>query len=207
MPNKSDIKYINYIDELIELLSASNNDLIEYLSNYQYEKLNTYLTNIDNQLITINEKKDEILKNLKKSFLTFINKEDIILIINNLILLLENNKIILTKLLIYGIRKIDKNLNKFLLSNIELMNLLSELIKEFNTSIRSKDLDKIINIINSKNKMIENNYLNIVINLRKQYYDILDIIAWLNIYETIYNKATAIINFTNIINIIIIKNN
>lgn len=207
MPNKSDIKYINYIDELIELLSASNNDLIEYLSNYQYEKLNTYLTNIDNQLITINEKKDEILKNLKKSFLTFINKEDIILIINNLILLLENNKIILTKLLIYGIRKIDKNLNKFLLSNIELMNLLNELIKEFNTSIRSKDLDKIINIINSKNKMIENNYLNIVINLRKQYYDILDIIAWLNIYETIYNKATAIINFTNIINIIIIKNN
>lgn len=148
----------------------------------------------------------EIRKRLVKDFITPIEREDILLLINKIDDITDSIEDVLLHMYMYNVRMIKGDAIKF--SQLILMSC-EELIvafKEFKNFKKSKDLhDKII-IINRLEEEGDNLYTEIVRKLHLTSENAIDIMTWTIAYNRLEKCCDACEEVANVIESIIMKN-
>ena len=201
-------KELNYYDEFIknvEICCEISNILKQHIENFQNEDIKE----IEEIVHKLENDADLNLHNIKnyliKDFLPPIEREDIVLLVNNIDDVVDNLDEIIIDLNIFGINKLRDDFKEFA-DLICLMSIkLKEVMKNFKDNKKYDYTKSLIIEINGLEEQGDKLYENSIKNLYNTEQNPIEILKWSNIYGTLEDAIDSFERVEDYVEEIIMK--
>lgn len=180
--------------------------LVECLENYDPDKIESMLKKMHIIEHSADMKKHEMTEALIKAFVTPVDREDLDMLSQKLDDVVDLIEEILQKFYIYDIRTIEPAAIDFARSIVKSCELLSDVMNEFENFKKSKKIRSLIIELNDVEEECDKIYLSSMRALTKKSADVLEIVNWRKIYESLEACADACEHVSECIGSVIMKN-
>ncbi|MDD2627780.1 MAG: DUF47 family protein [Clostridia bacterium] len=201
---KERVCFFEMFSKSTDFVCNASEELLSLVENY---------SNIDikiGNIKSIEKKADtnchEIYKELNKSFITPIDREDILKINSELDTVIDNIEEISQKFYMFNIREIETDLVQMVALVVKMTRLLKSTIIELKNFKKSKVLKNKIISINSLEEEGDILYIDAVNKLFSKYNDPIYIFKWYHIFESLENCFDSCESVANTIEDVILKN-
>ena len=206
MSKKQDSYYFQNFISCAEYSCQSANLLKEIMGHFDIASLPDKLDDMHKLEHAADIKKHELLNKLVKAFITPIEREDILLVSQNLDELTDKIEDILIKIYYNHIRTIRPDALELADIIIRCCEELLKLMHEFADFKRSKSLHEHIVRINSMEEEADKLFIACMYNLHSTCKEPLDIIAWREIYSNLEKCADACEHIADVVETAVMKN-
>ncbi len=206
MANKQDKFYfINFIESADYACKASEY-LVECFKNYSLDKLKEMNINMHKIEHAADGKKHELTATLAKAFVTPIDREDLALISSNIDEVTDHIEEVLQRFYIHKINTIPQEAIVFAEKIAESCRLMKKMMEEFENYKKSKTIHEMIIGLNNIEEECDKVYLEAMANVRNICTDVLDVVAWHEIYDYLESCSDACEHVGDCIETVIMKN-
>lgn len=199
---RKNFDYFNFFIKLVKYSNQAAQVLNESLKNFKVHRLDEKRKILES--IKYKACGEEVARKLAKEFITPIDREDIVILIqelNNIIAYIED---VLSYIYMHNVKVIREDAVKFSELLLKNTNELYELFIEFKNFRKSKELySKIYRL--KKTEEEDKLYAEIVRNLHMTTYNAVDIMVWVIIYDGLKKSSFKCKEIVNIIERIIQK--
>lgn len=203
---KGDKFYFDNLTESTTISSSAATYLIECLNNYDAKNIGQMLEKMHSIEHSGDDKKHEMSGALAKAFVTPIDREDLDMLSQNLDDVTDSIEEILQKFYMNDIQKVTDGAVEFAEKISISCNILNEIIAEFEGFKKSKRIKELIIKLNSVEEECDRLYLQVMRDIRKDTDDVLEVIAWREIYNCFESCADACEHVGDSISTVIMKN-
>ncbi len=203
---KGDKFYFNNFIESTEISARAAAYLVECMTDYDPENVTDMVLKMHEIEHSGDEKKHEMSAALAKAFVTPIDREDLDMLSHRLDDVTDSIEEILQKFYMDDIKTVTEGAIQFAKNIEKSCRMLNEIMTEFEDFKRSKKIKELIIKLNSQEEECDRLYLKAMRDIRKETDDILEIIAWREIYECFESCADACENVSDCVGTVIMKN-
>lgn len=206
MASKSDRFYFENFIAASNYTCEAAAHLVKCLENYDPNNLKTMINEMHQIEHAGDIKKHELSATLAKAFVTPIDREDLDLISNGIDDITDKIEEVLQRFYIHSIKEVKQEVIDCARKIYDCCCLVKEIMVEFINFKKSKKLHDMIVNVNHLEEELDRIYLELMVNVKNEYKDILDIIAWREIYDFLENCADTCENTCDAIETVIMKN-
>lgn len=203
---KGDKFYFENFSACTELAKKAAAYLVECLENYDPANIEAMLQHMHEIEHGADMKKHEMNGTLAKAFVTPVDREDLDMLSHQIDDVVDIIEEILQKFYIYDIKTIDEAAISFAKKIVRSCEILCEIMKEFENFKKSKTMHALIVELNDAEEECDKVYLSSMRALTKRDGDVLEIVSWRKIYESLEACADACEHVGDCIGSVIMKN-
>ena len=203
---KGDKLYFENYIACADLAKKAAAYLVECLKNYDPDNIEKMLEEMHTYEHSADMKKHEMNEMLAKAFVTPVDREDLDMMSQQLDTVLDLLEEVLQKLYIFNIKTIEPAAIEYAKNLIRACDLLGEIMGEFESFKKSKDLHSLIVACNDVEEECDKLYLETVHELTKSSDDVLLTLSWYKIYDCLEACADACEHVSECVGSIVMKN-
>ena len=203
---KGDKFYFENFVSNAELSKKAAEYLVECFENYNAGNIDEMLEKMHEIEHSADVKKHEMREALAKAFVTPVDREDLDMLSHQLDDVVDLIEEVLQKFYIYDIQAIDAPAIEFAKNIVKSCGILCEIMGEFENFKKSKTLHPLIIALNDVEEECDKLYLSSMRALTKNSSNVVEMIAWRKIYESLEACADACENVSECIGSVIMKN-
>ena len=203
---KGDKIYFDNFTESIRFSHKAANYLVECLNNYNPDKLADMLETMHEIEHSADKKKHEMNDMLIRAFVTPVDREDLDLLSHSIDNVSDTIEEILQKFYIYNIKEIKPEAVEFAQKIVYSCELLDKIMVEFENFKKSKTIQDMIVELNSVEEDCDRIYLTSMRKLTIEEQDVLSIISWRMIFESLEECADTCEHVAECVRSVIMKN-
>ena len=203
---KGDKFYFENFVSNAELSKKAAEYLVECFENYNAGNIDEMLEKMHEIEHSADVKKHEMREALAKAFVTPVDREDLDMLSHQLDDVVDLIEEVLQKFYIYDIQAIDAPAIEFAKNIVKSCGILCEIMGEFENFKKSKTLHPLISALNDVEEECDKLYLSSMRALTKNSSNVVEMIAWRKIYESLEACADACENVSECIGSVIMKN-
>ncbi|QQY79270.1 hypothetical protein EDD65_10668 [Keratinibaculum paraultunense] len=181
-------------------------ELADIIENFDVEKLPQAMESMHKKEYKADTEVHDMMKNLAKEFVPPIEREDIILLAQELDEVIDSTEDILLRLYMYNIREIREEAIEFADIIVRGCEKIKDMMKEFPNFRKSNNIHDFIVSINQIEEEGDRFYINAVRNLYIEPTDIMDVIVWTRIFQVFEDCCDACEDVAETVEGIIMKN-
>ena len=206
MSKKQDTFYFEHFIACAEDVCLAADLLKKTLEDYHPEEASGKLDEIHRIEHQADEKQHDLADHLAKAFITPIDREDILLLSQNIDDITDKVEEVLIRIYINHIQTIRSEALEMLDIVIRCCNETCSLLKELPDFRHSKTLKDHVIRINTLEEEADQLYIDSMYRLHEECTDPLQIIAWREIYDYLEKCADACEHVANIVSSVVMKN-
>lgn len=206
MSKKQDAFYYDNFLECAQLARKAAYFLKEKLTDFKPEEMEENLESIHKIEHDADEKKHQLTDKLSKAFITPIEREDIVSLSYNIDELTDKAEEVFIRIYMNNVQSIRPDALNMLDIVIKCTEEVCTLIKEFADFRHSKKLNDSIIQINSLEEQADKIYFSSMRALHTEASDILDVLAWREIYTYLEKCADACEHVADVVEEVVMKN-
>lgn len=206
MMAKGDKFYFENFSNSADFAKDAANYLVECLENYDYNKITDMLETMHTFEHNADLKKHEMNDALAKAFVTPIDREDLDMLSQQLDNVADAIEEILQKFYIYNIKEIHPAAITFAKNLVKGCGVIVQIMDEFENFKNSKAIRPLIIACNDVEENCDSLYLTTMQSLTKESNDILETIAWYQIFDCFEACADTCEHVCDCVSTIIMKN-
>ena len=206
MSKKQDAVYFENFISCAELAGREARLLKEILSAFDSERISEKLEELHEIEREADEKKHQQTDRLAKAFITPIEREDIISLSHHIDEVADKIEEVLIRIYINDIKEIRPEALEMLDMVIQCCEEVLNLLKEFSGFRHSNKITEYIVHINSLEEQVDQVYIANMRNLHTTEKDVLQIIAWREIYKYFEKCADACEHVADTVESVVMKN-
>lgn len=206
MANKADRFYFENFVRAADYSCKAAEYLAQCLSNYNPDNIESMLTAMHEIEHGADKNKHEMSTALAKAFVTPIDREDLAELSNNIDEVTDQIEEILQRFYVNQIGMVLPEAVEFSKKIAECCERTKQVLEEFENYKKSSKLPKLIIEVNHAEEECDRFYLDATIKVRKQCSDVLDIIAWREIYDYMENCVDACEHVADSVATVVMKN-
>lgn len=206
MSKKQDAFYYDNFAACAELARKATYFLKEKLTDFDPAKMEENMEEIHRIEHEADEKKHQLTDRLAKAFITPIEREDIISLSYNIDELTDKAEEVFIRIYMNNVQAIRPDALKMLDIVIACTEEVCALVKEFPDFRRSKKLNESIIRINSLEEQADRIYFASMRALHTEGGDVLEILAWREIYTYLEKCADACEHVADVVEEVVMKN-
>ena len=206
MSKKQDAFYYDNFDACAELARKATHFLKEKLTAFDPAKMEENMEEIHRIEHEADEKKHQLTDRLAKAFITPIEREDIISLSYNIDELTDKAEEVFIRIYMNNVQTIRPDALRMLDIVIACTEEVCALVKEFPDFRRSKKLNESIIRINSLEEQADRIYFASMRALHTEVGDVLEILAWREIYTYLEKCADACEHVADVVEEVVMKN-
>ena len=199
----------SYFDEFVKsanLAKEAAEELKNYIFNFEKTPSDVEMKKIHEIENNADKNLHELKNYLLKDFLPPIDREDIIAIAHKIDDLVDGIDEVIIDINIYNITKITENMRTSMSLLQEATGVVNDLVVEFKSLKKIKEIkDKIIEI-NKIEEQADRLYEEAIKELYKNEKDLIQIVKWSKVYETVEDCFDACENIADCIEEVLVKN-
>ena len=176
------------------------------LENYDPDKIETMLAEMHDIEHSADIKRHEMGDALAKAFVTPVDREDLDMLSHNLDNVTDKIEDVVQRLYVNNITKINPAAIVFAKQIVKACEYLCDIMDEFENFKKSKKMQSLIIKLNDIEDECDNIYLSSVRELMKDPQDVLEVIAWREIFDCFESCADVCENVSESIGSVIMKN-
>ena len=203
---KGDKLYFENYIACADLAKKAAAYLVECLKNYDPDNIEKMLEEMHTYEHSADMKKHEMNEMLAKAFVTPVDREDLDMMSQQLDTVLDLLEEVLQKLYIFNIKTIEPAAIEYAKNLVRACDLLGEIMGEFESFKKSKDLHSLIVACNDVEEECDKLYLETVHELTKSSDDVLLTLSWYKIYDCLEACADACEHVSECVGSIVMKN-
>lgn len=206
MSKKQDAFYYDNFAACAELVRKATHFLKEKLTAFDPAKMEENMEEIHRIEHEADEKKHQLTDRLAKAFITPIEREDIISLSYNIDELTDKAEEVFIRIYMNNVQTIRPDALRMLDIVIACTEEVCALVKEFPDFRRSKKLNESIIRINSLEEQADRIYFASMRALHTEGGDVLEILAWREIYTYLEKCADACEHVADVVEEVVMKN-
>ncbi len=206
MSKKQDAFYYDSFISCADSACQAAHLLEESMQNFDAEALSTALDNIHAVEHEADQKKHEVLNVLVKAFITPIEREDIMLLSQNIDDLTDTVEDVLIRIYYNNIQEIRPDCLELVKVVVRSCEAVREMMKEFADFRRSRTLHDHIVRINSLEEEADALFISSMRALHTECKDALVVLAWREIYNYLEKCADACEHIADVVESVVMKN-
>lgn len=206
MSKKQDAFYYDNFAECAQLARKAAYFLREKLTDFHPEDMEENMEEIHRIEHEADEKKHQLTDRLAKAFITPIEREDIVSLSYNIDELADKAEEVFIRIYMNNVQTIKPDALRMLDIVIQCTEEVCTLIKEFADFRHSKKLNDSIIQINSLEEQADKIYFSSMRALHTENSDILEILAWREIYTYLEKCADACEHVADVVEEVVMKN-
>ena len=206
MAKKQDSFYFDNFVACAEDSCRAAQMLKDALGDFHPEKLKGQLDSIHEVEHSADAKKHEMLDHLAKEFLPPIEREDIVLLSQNIDNMTDKVEDVMLRVYMNNVQEIEPNALKMTDIIIQCCDAVKELLREFRNFKKSKNIKQLVIRINDLEEEADKMFMQSVRGLYTESDDPLKIIAWRDIYIYLERCADACEHVADVVESVIMKN-
>ncbi len=198
-----------YFDTLIGAADASYNAanyLVECLTNFENSDIQTMLNNMHEYEHAGDIKKHEITAALARAFVTPVDREDIEVISQNIDEVTDSIEEVLQYIYINHIKSISPYALEFANKLVNCCTVMKDMMTEFINFKKPQKLHELIVDLNHLEEECDWLFLKAALSIKDDFHDVLDIIAWKEVYEKMEKCADACEHVSDCVSMVVMKN-
>ncbi len=203
---KGDKFYFENFVSSTEISKKAANYLVECLENYNADNIEEMLKSMHEIEHSADVKKHEMGEALAKAFVTPVDREDLDMLSHKLDDVVDLIEEVLQKFYIYDVKVINPSAIEFAKIIVKSCDILSEIMTEFESFKKSKKIRELIVELNDVEEDCDKLYLTSMRDLTKNCKDVLEIIAWRKIFESLEECSDACEHVSECVASVIMKN-
>ena len=206
MANKQDAFYYDNFISCAGYSCRAAHLLKEILTDFKPDEIGKRFEEIHDIERQADEERHKLNDMLVKAFITPIEREDIAQLSHDIDEVTDKIEDVLIRIYINNVQKIRPEALKLLDTVIKCCDALHELMREFSDFRRSKKLSEKIIAINTLEEEADKLYIDSMRRLHVKEKDVLQIIAWREIYDYMEKCADACEHAADVVGRVIMKN-
>ncbi|MBE5800787.1 MAG: DUF47 family protein [Clostridiales bacterium] len=206
MANKADRFYFENFIEAADCACKGANYLVECLSDYNPEKIREMLDTMHAFEHEGDGKKHEMSAALARAFVTPIDREDLADISQNIDEVSDCLEEVLQRFYVDQIQTIPEEAVIFAKKLVDSCELMKKMLAEFVNFKKPAKLHDMIVEMNHVEEECDRLYLEATLNVRSQFTDALDVIAWREIYDRMERCSDACEHVGDCVETVVMKN-
>ncbi len=206
MAKKQDAYYFENFKECADLAAKAATRMYEIMSSFDVAQMSEYRRETHDFEHQADIKKHEITETLVKAFITPIDREDIVQVSQNLDELSDYIEDILIKIYCNHVTEIRPDALLLMEQVVKCSDAVSALMGEFADFKRSKKIKEYIININTIESEADLLFMKCMHKLHAEKDDLLNIIAWRDIFACIEKCSDAAEHIADIVESVIMKN-
>ncbi|HIS45371.1 MAG TPA: DUF47 family protein [Candidatus Scatomorpha merdigallinarum] len=206
MSKKQDEYFFNNFIECADYACKAAHLLEEVMDNFDPEALPGRLDEMHELEHSADESKHAMIDVLVKAFITPIEREDIIDLSHCIDNMTDKIEDVFIRLYTNNVREMRPDAVEMAKVVVRCCESVKEMLVEFPNFKRSKTLKDHIIRINTMEEEADRRFISCMANLHRSGADVLDIIAWREIYKYIENCADACENVADVVEGVIMDN-
>lgn len=206
MSKKNDQFYFDNFIECADCALRAAQKLEESLEHYNYSKLSAHIDEIHEIEHEGDSKRHAMMAALAKSFVTPIEREDIMSLSNNIDDAVDTIEDVLLRIYINDVHQIRPEAVNFTKKIIRCCVVMKQIMTEFADFKKSKKLNELIIEINALEEDCDRLFIDSMHSLHNTCRDAIEIIAWREIFIYLEKCADACENVADIVESVIMKN-
>lgn len=203
---KGDKFYFENFCQCAALSKKAADYLVNCLENYDPDKIETMLVEMHDIEHSADIKRHEMGDALAKAFVTPVDREDLDMLSHNLDNVTDKIEDVVQRLYVNNITKINPAAIVFAKQIVKACEYLCDIMDEFENFKKSKKMQSLIIKLNDIEDECDNIYLSSVRELMKDPQDVLEVIAWREIFDCFESCADVCENVSESIGSVIMKN-
>lgn len=188
---KGDRLYFDNFAQTAALLKKGAEYLVNYLENFDAQKITAMLDEMHEIEHSADRKKHEMSAALVKAFVTPVDREDLDLLSQKLDDVIDRIEEILQRFYIYNIETIRPDSIEFAEKIVVSCGLICSAVEELASFKKSKKLNGLIIDLNSVEEECDRLYLNAMRTLTTDSLPVLETVSWRKIYDCFESCADA----------------
>ena len=206
MASKADKFYFDNFSEAADQSLQAAQYLVACLNDYHPDNLEEMLTEMHEIEHIGDGKKHEMSAALAKAFVTPVDREDLALISQNLDEVTDAVEEVLQRFYMHDIRTVIPDAIAFANKLVECCVLMKAVLAEFVNFKKPAKLHELIVSLNNVEEECDQLYVNATRNIRTQCTDVLEILAWREIFEKMEHCADAAEHVGDCVETVVMKN-
>ena len=206
MANKADRFYYENFREAAEHCCRAADYLVECLSSYKPDRIREMLEKMHEIEHSADKKKHEMSAALAKAFVTPIDREDLAELSQNIDEVCDVIEEILQKFYINQIQTVTRDGLLFAKKIADCCRLMKDMLSELENFKKPEKLHAMIVELNHTEEECDAIYLESALRVREQRSDVLEIVAWREIYHCMESCADACEHVADSVETIVMKN-
>lgn len=206
MASKADRFYFENFVQASEYSCRAANYLVECLTDYKSDSVREMLEKMHGFEHEGDTKKHEMSAALARAFVTPIDREDLALISQNIDEVTDCIEEVIQRFYVDRIADVKPEAIEFAKKLAGCCELMKNMLTEFSNFKKPARLHEMIVELSSCEEECDRMYLEATLKIRGQTSDILDIIAWREIYDKMENCADACEHVGDCVDMVVMKN-
>ncbi len=206
MAKKQSMNYFNNFIECAEHACEAARLLKRIVNDFDETKLEDYLLQMHEIETEADRKKHELMSALTKSFITPIDREDIINVSHFIDELTDKIEDVLIRIYCNRITKMNSDVTQTVNIITKISNEVFHMMKEFADYKHSKKLGEHIININSLEEEADKLYINSMHSLHDSSNSVLDILVWRDVYTYLERCADTAEHIAGVVETVAMKN-
>ena len=206
MANKADRFYFENFVAAADLCCKAADFLVDCLSDYKPERIREMLDSMHNFEHSADIKKHEMSSALAKAFVTPLDREDLAELSQNIDEAVDSVEEVLQRFYVNQIKTVLPEAVEFARKIAACARQMKDMLVEFENYKKYDKLRQLIIGLNHSEEECDNFYLEASVKLRFQCTDVLEIIAWREIYGYMENCADACEHVADSVETVVMKN-
>ncbi len=206
MANKANQFYFDNFVAAAEHSCTAANYLLECVENYDAQNIKTMLEQMHTLEHAGDQKKHEMSAALAKAFVTPVDREDLALISQNIDEVTDCIEEILQRFYVNRIQTVLPDAIAFVKELIACCIMMKELLQEFINFKKPAKLHEMIINLSHKEEQCDALYLDATMHIQDHCSDILEILAWREIYNRMEDCADACEHVGDCVETVVMKN-
>lgn len=206
MASKADkFYYQNFIDATEYSCKAA-----EYLSkcikDYHPEQIRDMLNTMHTYEHQADMKRHEMSVTLAKAFVTPIDREDLAELSQNIDEVTDKIEEVLQRFYVHHVQRVPRDAIEFTEKIVGCCTRMTDMMRELENFRKPERLHAMVIELNNAEEDCDRFYLNATMRIREQFSDVLEIIAWREIYDYLEDCADACEHVADSVEAIVMKN-
>ena len=206
MANKADKFYFDNFVEAADCACKAADYLCQCLNAYNPDDIKAMIEKMHTIEHAADMKKHEMSAALAKAFVTPIDREDLAMLSQNIDEVVDVIEEVLQRFFVDQIRTIPADALVFAKKLCDCCELMKQMLMEFVHFKKPEKLHKMIVDLNHMEEECDRLYLEATLNVRKNGGDVLDIIAWREIYNRMEECSDACEHVGDCVETVVMKN-
>lgn len=206
MANKADKFFFDNLVEAAECACRAANYLLQCLSSYDFSNIDAMLERMHALEHEADTRKHEMSSALAKAFVTPVDREDLAMLSQNIDEVVDEIEEVLQRFYVDQIRAIPADALVFAKRIVDCCGLMKQMLTEFVHFRKPERLHRMIVELNRMEEECDRLYLESTLNARRNGGDVLDILAWREIYTRMEDCADACEHVGDCVEMVVMKN-
>lgn len=206
MAGKADQFYFENFVSAADCACRAANHLAQCLSSYHFSSIRAMLDRMHALEHEADTKKHEMSAALAKAFVTPIDREDLAVLSQNIDEVVDVIEEVLQRFYVDQIRTIPADALVFARKLVDCCEVMKRMLTELVHFKKPEKLREMIIDLNHMEEECDRLYLEATLNARKQGGDVLDILAWREIYDRMEACADACEHVGDCVEMVVMKN-